>query len=574
MVLEWLPLTTTTTTMLDLHEAMRGLRFAPEALAVLDSNRQVRVLSRQMERLFGVPAADIVGRSTNHLWAEESRTAFMLALNEAAQRIGRADTAAPVIRRLKTQRALVDMSVAAWHPTDDPMYATPRTPTTAPPAPQPIIIHECFYTISLRDVGSPRRSQRQGHKHHEPRSSIESQASDVPREEAISSAERSPRLLPRTDASDVPQAAPSQPQPNANGYIPPHTQADTHTSQTNNIPPALLQNISLLAPRRSSSSLAHSSCSPPPLTTVEILRDGVIDSLDAAAIVLSADGMIAVRNQHWADLAGGGEAGVMLLSERKESSGDISNAPPPPNSDAPLPPPAAWKWHPSLVITDLEFTRPIKPDSHPLYRAAMLGHVVNEFRCGGVKIGSGEDTYPHNSTEARIFPPNGRANLYSAPKPGVGDTSVEYSPTHTERPESVTSETSTLKPLSPAETLAPLPSETQGTSMPVNSYFPEDAKFLYARMSPASPPSEFNLAWKTRLASEVPEGERLILEVSARPIRDARGELVGGMMTVRDVTQREKERVESVKNESNTPDMRLFATASLDESTGWVPYLL
>lgn len=121
MVLEWLPLTTTTTTMLDLHEAMRGLRFAPEALAVLDSNRQVRVLSRQMERLFGVPAADIVGRSTNHLWAEESRTAFMLALNEAAQRIGRADTAAPVIRRLKTQRALVDMSVAAWHPTDDPV---------------------------------------------------------------------------------------------------------------------------------------------------------------------------------------------------------------------------------------------------------------------------------------------------------------------------------------------------------------------------------------------------------------------------------------------------------------------
>ncbi|KAF8704662.1 hypothetical protein RHS03_05817, partial [Rhizoctonia solani] len=106
--------------MLDLHEAMRGLRFAPEALAVLDANRQVRVISRQAERLFGVPAADLVGRTTNHVWAEESRPAFMLALNEAAQRIGHADTAAPVIRRLKTsKRAMLDMCVSAWHLTDD-----------------------------------------------------------------------------------------------------------------------------------------------------------------------------------------------------------------------------------------------------------------------------------------------------------------------------------------------------------------------------------------------------------------------------------------------------------------------
>ncbi|KAF8686934.1 hypothetical protein RHS03_10035, partial [Rhizoctonia solani] len=107
--------------MLDLHEAMRGLRFAPEALAVLDANRQVRVISRQAERLFGVPAAEIVGRTTTHLWASDARLTFTLALNEAAQRIGHADTAAPVIRRLKTDRTTVDMSVAAWHPTDDPV---------------------------------------------------------------------------------------------------------------------------------------------------------------------------------------------------------------------------------------------------------------------------------------------------------------------------------------------------------------------------------------------------------------------------------------------------------------------
>lgn len=110
--------------MLDLHEAMRGLRFAPEPLAVLDANRQVRVVSRQAERLFGVPAADIVGRNTDHLWAPEARTGFMLALNEAAQRIGQADTAAPVIRRLKAEKALLDVSVAAWHPTDDPVRSS------------------------------------------------------------------------------------------------------------------------------------------------------------------------------------------------------------------------------------------------------------------------------------------------------------------------------------------------------------------------------------------------------------------------------------------------------------------
>ena len=51
---------------------------------------------------------------------------------------------------------------------------------------------------------------------------------------------------------------------------------------------------------------------------------------------------------------------------------------------------------------------------------------------------------------------------------------------------------------------------------------------------------------------EVPEGgTRLIFEISARPVRDTRGELVGGVMTIRDVTEGERERVESVRTESN-----------------------
>ncbi|CAE6365742.1 unnamed protein product [Rhizoctonia solani] len=144
--------------MLDLHEAIRGLRFAPEALAVLDANRQVRVISRQADRLFGVPAADIVGRTTSHLWAEDAQVAFRLALNEAAQRIGHADTAAPVIRRLKATTTVLDMCVSAWHPTDDPMYATSKSPVNALSAPRTIMIHECIYTISMRDVGSRRNS--------------------------------------------------------------------------------------------------------------------------------------------------------------------------------------------------------------------------------------------------------------------------------------------------------------------------------------------------------------------------------------------------------------------------------
>lgn len=48
----------------------------------------------------------------------------MLALNEAVQRIGHADTAMLVIRLLRAEKASLDVSDATWHPTDDLVSAT------------------------------------------------------------------------------------------------------------------------------------------------------------------------------------------------------------------------------------------------------------------------------------------------------------------------------------------------------------------------------------------------------------------------------------------------------------------
>ncbi|CUA76460.1 multi-sensor hybrid histidine kinase [Rhizoctonia solani] len=452
--------------MLDLHEAMRGLRFAPEALAVLDANRQVRVISRQAERLFGVPAAEIVGRTTNHLWAEEARPAFRLALNEAAQRIGHADTAAPVIRRLKTTKTVLDMCVSAWHPTDDPMYATSKTPTNSLSAPRTIMIHECFYTISLRDVGAPRRHSRkmEAKSHLEP-------PTLQPVDEGV---DLSPVLSPLSNGSGTPRC-------DTPNVIP----EDYHAS----LRPQGHSNGFSTFPRRSSPcpSISRSSPSPPPITLAETLRDGVIDALDTAVIALSVDGTIAVRNQQWVDLAGGEEPGVVVLSgpspSRLHSSPDAN---------------ATREWHPSLVLTDLGFTRPIGSSAHPLYRAAILGQVVNELRCGGVRIDEDDEMQTNSS-----------------------------SPTQTERSDSLSD---TLRGFSPTRSLKSLPGDGyfSGNASPV-----DDAQHADDRHS------------------TVPRGARLVLDISARPVRDSRGELVGGVMTIRDVTQLEKDRVESVQNESN-----------------------
>ncbi|CAE6458813.1 unnamed protein product [Rhizoctonia solani] len=444
--------------MLDLHEAMRGLRFAPEALAVLDANRQVRVISRQAERLFGVPAADLVGRTTNHVWAEESRPAFMLALNEAAQRIGHADTATPVIRRLKTTKTVLDMCVSAWHPTDDPMYATSKSPTNILTAPRTIMIHECFYTISLRDVSTPRRNNRPGRKT-EAKTHLEPPTLH-PVDEGVDVAS------PLTNGSD-PSTPPS-----------PHTSQnvideDAHDSfRPQGFPilasleapipplPSGYGSGSLSPPRRPSTSTSRSSATPPPITLAETLRDGVIDALGIAAIALSIDGTVAVRNQGWIELVGGDEPGVILFdgSAKREPHCNSPSGSSLRSTASGLN--ATRQWHPSLVLTDLDFSRPMSANSHPLYRAAVLGQVVKELRCGGVR-----------TDEGSYVPENVNTNVEGSVSSGSG---ASWSPTRTERSEPVSEPTTTIKGLSPVGTFKSLSSD---------SYFPEESKPALGRTS-------------------------------------------------------------------------------------------
>ncbi|KAG9092809.1 hypothetical protein FRC06_011784, partial [Ceratobasidium sp. 370] len=263
--------------MLDLHEAMRGLRFAPDPLLVLDSNRHVRVVSRPAERLFGVSAGDVVGRSTDHLWAGEgeSRQGFMLALNEAAQRAG-GGGGDVVIRRLKAERTWVDMSVAAWHPTDDPMYTSVKSPVNASSTPRTIMIHECFYTISLRDVGRKATTVGTIRRKEPPQTELSTSTLELPPQS----------LFIHMPTPPVRETLPAAPPP-----------------RPSSSPPRL-----------------SSSPSPPPNSIADILRDGVIDALDTAVFALSADGTVGVRNQQCIDVLGlrGEEVGVVFFGKVME----------------------------------------------------------------------------------------------------------------------------------------------------------------------------------------------------------------------------------------------------------------
>jgi hypothetical protein len=441
------------------------------------------------------------------------------------------------------------------------MYSTTKSAGNALSAPRTIMIHECFYTISLRDVGTPRRKPQLGYKQSEPKASPDLPTPNSADDGAVPSVAFSPSSSPIINTTEPPRGMPS---PLHNTPSPPGADEPTtpfHPNDLNKLlqpqstsTPTLSQlrdgsSPAAPSPRSSPSpSLSRFSSSPPPVTMAEILRDGIIDALDIAVMSLSTDGTVAVRNQQWVDLAGGGEAGVVLLSERRGRSGEHLS----PNS-SPSPDP---DWHPSLVITNLEFTHPIEPTSHPLYRAAILGQVVNEIRCGGVRLDSVEERlgYAQHSVETSKVDLDASASPHLAPKLDLThmDSRVSNSPTQTERSDSISSTselTATLRAVSPARTLVSLPGESEGTG----SYFPDNAKSRAAPSS-ESPRLESEVASKTYSGQGgVPKGVRLILEVSARPMRDARGELVGGVMTVRDVTIREKERVESVKTES---DMR------------------
>ncbi|KAJ1300855.1 hypothetical protein OPQ81_002494 [Rhizoctonia solani] len=548
--------------MLDLHEAMRGLRFAPEALAVLDANRQVRVISRQAERLFGVPAAEIVGRTTNHLWSSEARTTFALALNEAAQRIGHADTAAPVIRRLKTEKTLVDMSVAAWHPTDDPMYATAKSPKNTLPAPRTIMIHECFYTISLRDV-TPRRTSRRSRRL---RSCLEIPTPSPTEDGGSPSVDYSPALSPQVHSPASPQVS----------------------YPTNFI-------TSLSIPHRSAPSptFSRSSSTPPPTSVADALKDGVMDAIDLGVMVLSADGSVAVRNQKWLDIGGGADTGLFYLPRNSPAASEHGSSSPPRRDFTASILSQIATWHPSIVLTDVEFTAQIEPVDHPLYQAAILGQVVTETRYGAIRL-EGEPLYLEPSKRedhSSVEPPHG--NSY-APGPAGPTPPLEPSThshfDHDSSPlshsgwttgqsemgatDSTRSETTgTLRAPSPTATMSSLPDEpslwamrpTPHSEMAVpdessGSYFPQDASSkVTASISgsfgpllapiPKTPIGE-NPYTEPVLPESLPKGTKLILEISAHPMRDSRGELIGGVMTMKDVTVREKERIESIRQES------------------------
>ncbi|QRV85636.1 Hybrid signal transduction histidine kinase [Ceratobasidium sp. AG-Ba] len=493
--------------MLDLHEAMRGLRFAPDALLVLDSNRHVRVVSRPAERLFGVAASDLVGRSTDHLWISEegSRQGFMLALNEAAQRAGDV-----VIRRLKAERTWVDMSVVAWHPTDEPMYASTKSPISAPP--RLIMIHECFYTISLRDVG---RKAGQG-------------------------------TLRRKDSPPSLEPSPPTSQPSLSTSSSPFS--TTLTLPASQTPPI----IKVPQPPQRSSP----SPSPPPHSIAEVLRDGVIDALDLAVFALSADGTVGVRNQVCVDLFGLGpeDSGVVFFDKKNETksptdvvlegqvarstTGETINpyfttdpaaldrpqgSPRPTISTQPSRPPCSSPYQTPLVLTNLAFTQRSTLSEHPLYRAAVLGQIVHQFKCGGIRL-DGHD---------QLHSPRGS----SAGLDGTGSS-----------PESC-EDNSTVQAVSPAATLTSLPSTQESVSTPENG----PLSVPHVDETPKAPPSTNRVPFPMTEDINVPQfGTRLILEISARPVRDARGELVGGIMIIRDVTQCERERVESVKAESDS----------------------
>jgi hypothetical protein len=289
----------------------------------------------------------------------------------------------------------------------------------------------------------------------------------------------------------------------------------------------------------------------------------VIDSIDAGIMALSTDGAVAVKNQQWVDLAGG-EVGVSFTVRNAPSHkrGSSSTSPRPGSSIC-----SPSTWHPSLTLTDLEFTHQLDPMMHPLYQAAILGQVVKEFRCGGIRL----DSELHH-THLPI-PADSEILMDLDENPCVPESAVSTPPTHLkwegltaykgsvgdESPISNMSEvTETLKASSPALTLSSLPGEAE-----VGSCFSEEAVPVISGASFATPddivPDDVP---NSQLAESVPQGTKLILEIAARPMRDVRGELVGGVITIRDVTQREKERIERVQHES---DMRESSPDSNDD---------
>ncbi|SPO26742.1 related to histidine kinase [Ustilago trichophora] len=110
--------------MFDLDESVRALYFAPTPILVLDHNRRIRMMNRPCESIFLMTGVSCMGQTMEKLISEKHREDFTTALNEAAQVRATAAWAPPVLTRLTflqddQKMFSADMSISAWHPTDE-----------------------------------------------------------------------------------------------------------------------------------------------------------------------------------------------------------------------------------------------------------------------------------------------------------------------------------------------------------------------------------------------------------------------------------------------------------------------
>ncbi|KAN0065158.1 hypothetical protein ACQY0O_001655 [Thecaphora frezii] len=166
--------------MFDLDESVRALYFAPMPMVVLDQNRRIRMMNRPCESIFLVTGVSCMGQTMEKLISEKSIDDFQYALNEAAQNKSRMNWAPPILTRLSFRQDSqhhfpADVTVSAWHPTDevfsdqfnphtakifDPLpdnSVSPLSQVTPPTSTNTAgldsrgisLMHEAFFTISI-----------------------------------------------------------------------------------------------------------------------------------------------------------------------------------------------------------------------------------------------------------------------------------------------------------------------------------------------------------------------------------------------------------------------------------------
>lgn len=174
------------TKMFDLDESVRALYFAPVPMIVLDQNRRVRMMNRPCESIFLITGVSCMGQTMDRLIAHSSVDDFGYALNEAAASKTNSSWAPPVLTRLNfvqdDQKLFsADMSVSAWHPTDEVFsetfqsqfskFAQPgsdgaMSPTSHGPSASlsgtldgraPVLMHEAYFTLSITPLRASER---------------------------------------------------------------------------------------------------------------------------------------------------------------------------------------------------------------------------------------------------------------------------------------------------------------------------------------------------------------------------------------------------------------------------------